>query len=79
MKSIAIQHQHLKGSKLKDKTWIAYAITYGESACGCSVATHHKVYDETGNNYKYFKDKEQAEAAAIAKMQEFDADNWNVI
>lgn len=61
------------------KTYIAYAVTYGESPCGCNRTYFHHVYDHIGNNHKEFTSKEEAEVAARAKMEECDADNWLVI
>jgi len=61
------------------KYYIAYAIHRGEQACGCSRTTYSHVYDSTGNKYKRFTSRKKAEEAAIAKMEETNADACKVI
>lgn len=64
---------------IEEKTWIAYAIHRGEHGCGCSRTTYSYVYDKTGNHKEKFTDRDLAVSAAIAKMLETNADDWNVI
>ena len=61
------------------KTYIAYAIHYGELPCGCTDTQYSHVYEGNGNTYRRFDSYKEAEVAARAKMQETGADNWNVI
>lgn len=61
------------------KTYIAFAIDYCELPCGCPDTRFYHVYERNGNTYKKFPDYESAKTAAIAKMVEMNADNWNVI
>lgn len=61
------------------KQYMAYAIHYGESPCGCPCTSYSKVYDHTGNKVKMFDDYDAAVIAAKKRMVETNADNWNVV
>jgi hypothetical protein len=64
---------------MSNNKYFAFAIDYCESACGCSYARYHHIYDSTGNKYKEFDTRAEASQAAIAHMIKKSADNWNVI
>jgi hypothetical protein len=61
------------------KTYIAFAIDYCEAACGCGYTRYHECYERNGNTIKRFNTYDEAKEAALAKMKEYNADNWNVI
>jgi hypothetical protein len=60
-------------------TYIAFALQYCEASCGCDYTRSFPVYDRTGNQYKRFTNRNEAELAAQALMDEIGYDNWNVI